>query len=41
MWATNLMAGEWVKAAGPLRGPWLLMGALVQCLLLEEVNILG
>lgn len=30
-------AREQVEAAGP----WLLIGAFVQCLLLEEVNLLG
>lgn len=34
-------AREQLKAAGPFVGPWLLIGAFVQCLLLEEVNLLG
>lgn len=41
VWAACLVAREWVKSAGLFIVPWLLTGTFAQCLLLEEVNLLG
>lgn len=36
VWAAPLVAREWMKSAGTFIGLWLLIGAFVQCLLLEK-----